>query len=464
MKKLIIINCVLLLIITDKIFPQGFEVKKITDKVLIVSNPDLGDQIVVQTAKGLVVFDCFWSGMTAKMFKEEIIKATNRKDFKYLINMVDRLDMIGGNSAYPEAKIVGHENIRARFSNEKQVREEIAELIKMWREKEGFSRNRLKNLEAGSEKAKNEENWMKKCNTMAFELENSFSLISPEIGYSDKVTLDLGDTKISLFWFGNAGENKGLTMVVLPEEKLAILSKAIVYSRYHLAPYPFPYYGDLDVPRWIEMLELVLEGDNPVDNILLSDSREVFSRDQMLYHLKYIRTLWENVKKLEKAGKTLREIQDQLSLDKDFAFVMEMPAYKTRGDQWIRPQHEMHVKQFYLQGKNQASEIIKTGGAGSVQASLNKIHNLGKDVYIDETSIDFIGMKWMNKGEISGAVEVLNFNVSSFPDSFKAYNSLGLAYIKKGDNENAVKNFKKSLELNNTDNFASEMLKKLENK
>jgi len=270
--------------------------------------------------------------------------------------------------------------------------------------------------------------------------------------------------KINLYWFGNVGDNEALSMAILPEEKLAILSKAIVYPRYHLAPNPFPYYGDLDVPRWIEMLELSLEGNSHVDSVLLSDSREVFSRDLMLGHLNYIRKLWNSVKSLEKEGKTLQEIQNQLSLDKDFAFVKEMPVYKNRGDQWLRPQHEMHVKLFYLQEKNQASEIIKKGGAGSVLISLSRIRDLGKDVYIDETSVDFIGFQWMNTGKVTEAIEVFKFNVSVFPESFNAYNSLGMAYMKNGDNKNAIRCLNKSLELNSSDNYASQLLNELEGK
>ena len=67
--------------------------------------------------------------------------------------MVDRLDMIGGNAPYQDAVIVGHENIITKYSREKLVKEEIAELIEMWREKEEYSRNRLQNLESGSKKS-----------------------------------------------------------------------------------------------------------------------------------------------------------------------------------------------------------------------------------------------------------------------------------------------------------------------
>jgi tetratricopeptide (TPR) repeat protein len=169
------------------------------------------------------------------------------------------------------------------------------------------------------------------------------------------------------------------------------------------------------------------------------------------------------VKTLESEGKTLVEIQDQLSLDKDFAFIKKMQAYIKGSDNWIRPQHEMHVRLFFLQGKNLASEIIKVGGPESIKASLKKIKEAGSAIYYDEISIDRIGFEWMNMGNISEAIEVYKQNVEVFPRSSRAFNNLGEAYMKYGDKMNAQKNFEKSLEINPENRNAIEGLKQLKN-
>ena len=83
------------------------------------------------------------------MKSREISNILHRDDFSYVINMVDRLDMIGGNAAYKEAKIIGHKNILTKYRKEKVVQAEIKELIKMWRHKEELSRNRLTKIEKG---------------------------------------------------------------------------------------------------------------------------------------------------------------------------------------------------------------------------------------------------------------------------------------------------------------------------
>jgi len=446
------------------LYPQVFQIKEVSNNVVIVSNPDLGDQVVVQSGKGLLIFDSFWSEKTARLFKEEISKTLHRNDFSYVINMVDRLDMIGGNIAYQEAVIVGHENILTKYGKEEIVMTERAELIEMWREKEGYSLNRLKKYETGSEERLKEKEWMNICKRRADELENDFSLILPNIYYSDRIKLDLGDITMNLLWFGETGNYRGLTMAVIPEEKLAILSKAIIYPMYHLAPYVHPDYGDLNVPRWIALLEEILEGENAVTNIILSDDDQVYSREVWLIHLKYIRKLWKSVRSADAEGRSLQEIQDQLSFEKDFDFVKEMPVYKNNSDNWIRPQHELHIKHFYLQDKNLASEIIKDGGIESLHASLIKIKKPGSDIYFDEMFINRIGYNWMNMGHISEAIEVFKLNVEAFPQSFNVYDGLGEAYFKNGDTKNAIINYKKSLELNPGNNNAEKMLIKLTEK
>ena len=55
-------------------------------------------------------------------------------------------------------------------------------------------------------------------------------------------------------------------------------------------------------------------------------------------------------------------------------------------------------------------------------------------------------------------------NAELYPNSANVYDSLGEAYMNSDDNKNAIKNYKKSLELNPNNDNAREMLKKLEKK
>ena len=100
----------------------------------------------------MVVLDSFWSEINAQKFKKEIIKALNRDDFSYMLNMIDRLDMFGGNAAYKETMIIGHDSFLEKYKGKEKE-------VEMWRWKEKVSWERLESHEKGSEKAIREQKW-----------------------------------------------------------------------------------------------------------------------------------------------------------------------------------------------------------------------------------------------------------------------------------------------------------------
>lgn len=60
------------------------------------------------------------------------------------------------------------------------------------------------------------------------------------------------------------------------------------------------------------------------------------------------------------------------------------------------------------------------------------------------------------------AIKQFKFTVESFPNSANTYDSLGESYMKSGDKGNAIINYKKSFELDSSNNNAKNMIKKLE--
>jgi tetratricopeptide (TPR) repeat protein len=464
----LVLVCLLaiLLLPLHKTCAQDFQIENVTDRIHLVSGPESGEvQVVIESEKGLVVFDSFWSQITAQAFKDEIVRALGRDDFAYNINMTDRLDMFGGNAAYNDALIISHRNFLDKYEDrEDEVEAEIQRLIEMWRWKEDVSRERLETHEDGSEAALNEERWMNTCKNRADQLEAGFAFVLPSLCFSDRLTLDLGDITLELIWFGKAGHYNGISVAVVPEESVAIIPSFIMHPG-HLAPHPHGEYAELDVPRWIAVLAELLEGEDAVETVVCGIG-DVWSRERAHGRLEYIRRLWSSVGDLEAAGKDIREILEQCSLDSDFAFVKEMQIYRDSGDDWVRPQHRTHIWLFFLQQKGElASEIITQGGVDSLQASLKRIRDSrdhGSGIYIDEGLVNRIGYSLMNDGHLPEAIEVFKLNVETFPESFNVYDSLGEAYMNNDDREKAIYNYQRSLELNPENANAREMLERLQ--
>jgi len=440
---------------------QSITPQKIVERVFQLESPINEDQLVIISEKGLVVFNIFWPNMIAQ--KDEIIRAFKQDDFYLVVNMVDRLDMFCGNAAYKGTTLIGHKVFWDKYKgNQEAVDAEINKLIGMWRWKEEVAREDLAKQEPGSEEEKIKRRWLNTCKQRANQLEKEFSLVLPSVVYDDRKTIDLGDMTLELIWFGRAGTLNGLTIAVVPEAKLAIVPSFIL-NKAHLAPYPISKYAALDVPRWISILQELLEGENAVDKIICGFD-EIWSRERALPYLKYMRELWNQVERAESEGKNLDEVQDRLSLDNAFAYIKETPLYRDRGDDWVRPQHWCHVRLFYLQHKNLASEILRKNQELPLRDILARIRaerDAGGDIYFDEASLNDLGYELMNSSRVAKAIEVLKLNVEVFSESANAYDSLAEAYLNIGDKKNAVANYKKSLELDPDNENAKEKLKSL---
>jgi tetratricopeptide (TPR) repeat protein len=72
-----------------------------------------------------------------------------------------------------------------------------------------------------------------------------------------------------------------------------------------------------------------------------------------------------------------------------------------------------------------------------------------------------LGYQLIAMKRLTEAIEILKLNVEIFPMSSNAYDSLAEAYMDNGDKDPAIKNYKKSLELDPTNANAVEMLRKL---
>jgi hypothetical protein len=71
------------------------------------------------------------------------------------------------------------------------------------------------------------------------------------------------------------------------------------------------------------------------------------------------------------------------------------------------------------------------------------------------------GYSYLEKGEIQKATEIFKLYVLLYPAGWNAYDCLGEAYLKAGNKEKAITNYKKSLELNPKNENATKVLAKI---
>ncbi len=110
-------------------------------------------------------------------------------------------------------------------------------------------------------------------------------------------------------------------------------------------------------------------------------------------------------------------------------------------------------------------EMMKTPSADGKQliARYRELKAKAPDQYdFREEELNHLGYTFLQRGRVVDAIDIFQLNVEAYPQSFNVYDSLGEAYAAHGDREPAIKNYRKSLELNPKNTNAAEAIRRLE--
>ncbi|MEL6822307.1 MAG: DUF3471 domain-containing protein, partial [Calditrichota bacterium] len=83
------------------------------------------------------------------------------------------------------------------------------------------------------------------------------------------------------------------------------------------------------------------------------------------------------------------------------------------------------------------------------------------DYNFSEGELNNLGYYYLGNRETETAIAIFKLNVEAYPDSWNPYDSLGEGYMKAGQNDLAIVNYKKALEMNPGASSARNALKEL---
>lgn len=109
------------------------------------------------------------------------------------------------------------------------------------------------------------------------------------------------------------------------------------------------------------------------------------------------------------------------------------------------------------------SLAVNQGGAAAV-AKYRQLKTDSPDSYDfdNEAALNEIGYLLLGEEKFDDAIELFKLNVEMFPEAFNSYDSLGEAYLAAGNQELALTNYKKSVELNPNNQGGRLAIKKIE--
>ncbi|HEX8338616.1 MAG TPA: prolyl oligopeptidase family serine peptidase, partial [Pyrinomonadaceae bacterium] len=106
---------------------------------------------------------------------------------------------------------------------------------------------------------------------------------------------------------------------------------------------------------------------------------------------------------------------------------------------------------------------LRGGGVAAAVAQYRELRKSQPDRYdFGELELNVLGYELLFTGRARDAVEIFKLNVEAYPQGFNTYDSLAEGYLAAGERELAIKNYRKSLELNPQNTNATAALKRIE--
>ena len=124
----------------------------------------------------------------------------------------------------------------------------------------------------------------------------------------------------------------------------------------------------------------------------------------------------------------------------------------------------LNDKEYKFPAKPLVDQLNKTLEKEGITEAINQFNELksDKDLYsYNERELNQLGYDLLRGDKVEEAIAIFELNVKEYPKSWNVYDSYAEALMIKGEKDGAIKNYKKSIELNPNNTGGVEQLKKL---
>lgn len=433
-------------------------IQRLSDRVLILSETLMNNNVTaIASEKGIVVVDTSGLPSTAAKMRRIIEKEFGRTDFAYVINTHTHWDHTFGNQVFPDAIIIGHDNVIPGMAQDKDI---LSRRIAGLEERYQNETARLKSVPAGSEEERNIQASLKTLEREIHDFKDVFVSTPPQITFDDRMILDLGDITVKLDYFGRAHSTSDI-IIHIPEEGILMTGDLFLDQRW------LPLFAGqhvLDIDRWIEVLHQALDGDDAPSRVI-PGHMDIWEAEKLALWRDYIKNLWEGLKKAKQEGLTLQQAKERFPLQEPYYYLKE----RGHSDERIRTFHENNIEAFWSQlfipAADIIEEILTEKGMEGIEAAKLKLKELKEQpdkYFISERQFNALGYSFLQENLLPHAITVFRMNVETFPQSYNVYDSLAEAYLYWGDKYNTIRYYKKSLELNPQNENARSRLERMD--
>jgi len=383
----------------------------LTDRVLIVQSGDSYTDMVaaVKTENGIVIIDSGVSPTLTTKYRRIIEKEFGRSDVKYVINTHHHIDHTNGNQVFNDAVIIAHQNSVIRMQ-ENDVKKEIDAYVKESRERILNYYRIMETLEKDSGLYIGFRDRIFAFNSMCDDYESVYQLKLPTLIITDNLTLDMGDLRIEIVYFGSGFHTDNDLIVSIPEENIVFMGDIIqAFDRYHRVN------SKSEIEPWIASLDRIAKSNNDVKNVVA-------------YHVGVL------------PGVALRDFQDSLRT--------------MRNEQ--------------RQKKSAVDSLRAMSSTLNVQEAVNRfedqfLKNRNEKYFIWEGDLLSLAGDYQEKEKYGEALILLKMYEKIFPNSTRVLYSQANIFTVQGEHRLASEAYKKMLRIDPTNFYYVEKIFQLEN-
>ncbi len=430
------------------------EVVRLSDRVLVLKEDVMGNNITaIASKKGLVVVDNSGYPSTARKVREIIAKEFKRGDFAFVVNTHFHWDHAWGNQAFPEATVIGHADCPSMMERD---REYVATRVQNQRQRLEEQKSKLAQAAPDSREADAIRRSIRQTEREIKDHSEGFIITPPQVTFNDRMTWNLGNLTLKMYFFGRAHSGTDI-FIHIPEEGILLTGDIFLDRRWLPLFAGLP---ELDIPKWIEVLHIILDGDDTLTQVI-PGHLDFWTPEKLDLWRDYIVDLWNGLQKARTEGLDLEAAAARLPLGEKYYYLRENGHTDARIQQF----HRGNLEAFWSQLVESAARLVQDAIlAEGTEAGLKKFAELKAQkarYFFNERQFNGVGYRFLNMGRIDEAIAVFKMNVELFPEAWNVYDSLAEAYAGKGETELAIQNYERSLKLNPENQNAIDRLKKL---
>jgi glyoxylase-like metal-dependent hydrolase (beta-lactamase superfamily II) len=417
--------------------------------------------VAFATAKGIVVIDTLGYPKVDGQLRKIIARELGRDDFAILINTHEHRDHTGGNSAYADCTIVAHALCAAGMEANAANRQRSCEWLTR---RTGELRQEIERQQDPAAARKLEEELL--VDRLSLEaLEANTPAVLPMRTFTDRMSLDMGDTTFELYFTGGMHTASDISVFV-PERGLLLTGDTMADVWLNDTPGCLAAFAARpgirhDFPLLLENWAILLSKKGQIKDIIPGHWNGDVSVAGFEARFEYVKALWEGIQAAAAQGRRLSDVLVDYRLATRFPGLVGSPGFNpqlnagTITEIWsvVTKQESAAARLYALIDQGAGEDVIR-------QVLAERDAKQPKYFFL-EAEINAQGYRFLQEDKTAQALALFKVNVELFPDAWNAYDSLGEALLKSGDAASATAMYEKSLELNPENTNGRDALAKL---